>query len=75
MREGETGVRQLIETRLQHHRTELARVQACVEQQMVLTAKQRNGSALRFLHGRVCLHELVIEELESLLDRARESFK
>jgi hypothetical protein len=60
-------MQQAIEFRLQAHRDKLQHLKMSLDQQMLINARQRNGHALRFLHGQISMHQLVIDELEQLL--------
>jgi hypothetical protein len=64
-------MQQLIEARLREHRAQLASLQQCVDRQMSMEIRKRNGILPRFLHVRMQMHSMVIEELELLLKQVR----
>lgn len=61
----------LIESRLAEHRAQLENLNGCVDRELAVEVRNRNGLALRYLHGRITMHQLVIEELDLLLAEAR----
>ncbi|HEY4210835.1 MAG TPA: hypothetical protein VGM84_05125 [Steroidobacteraceae bacterium] len=64
-------MREIIESRLQDHRSELGRLQERMDREMSGEILRRDGMTLRYLHGQASLHSRVIEELELLLAYAR----
>jgi hypothetical protein len=64
---GKAQMVDLIESKLRMHRDTLHRLQACLDQQMALDIRKRDGSTLRFLYSQISMYQLVVEELDDLL--------